>query len=48
MRVHKKLFRDSRKQDLCIFSYVRLKRCGRKAVTIWELTPRDPDFCIAR
>jgi len=44
--VYKKSFKDSRKQDLCIFSYIRLKRGGRKAVTVWELTPRDPDFCI--
>jgi len=46
MGVHKKLFKD-RKQDLCIFSCVRLRRGGRKAVAMWELTPRDPDFFIA-
>jgi hypothetical protein len=46
MGVHMKLFKD-RKQDLCIFSCVRLERGGRKAVTLWELTPRDPDFFIA-
>jgi hypothetical protein len=37
MEVHKKLFED-RKQDFCMFSYVRLKRGGSKVVTVRGLT----------